>query len=237
MTEIITDTIKCLLWFCQQDYWSTTTGSPPKDATQNYELINGTEDGGQTVVEFSRDAVTGDNNDVQFMVRFCESVRHVTSTWLERGNDHKQKLFDLNLGQGTIIISQGNCIIKAIRVCADGVGVEMGVLSGVLAFLAVVLFTFIVIKAEECTIIIINIITTLSPGCTLYFQSHLILSIIIIIISAVYLPICLLKKSIKKENLNEFRISINVTLLQTKLIYSSCSYFGNASILKYSFIY
>lgn len=139
------------------------------------------------------------------------------------------------MGQGTIIISQGNCIIKAIRVCADGVGVEMGVLSGVLAFLAVVLFTFIVIKAEECTIIII-IITTLSPGCTLYFQSHLILSIIIII-SAVYLPICLLKKSIKKENLNEFRISINVTLLQTKLIYSSCSYFGNASILKYSFIY
>ena len=143
------------------------------------------------------------------------------------------------MGQGTIIISQGNCIIKAIRVCADGVGVEMGVLSGVLAFLAVVLFTFIVIKAEECTIIIIIIIiiTTLSPGCTLYFQSHLILSIIIIIISAVYLPICLLKKSIKKENLNEFRISINVTLLQTKLIYSSCSYFGNASILKYSFIY
>jgi len=37
--------------------------------TQNYNLIAASESGGTTVVEFSRDAVTGDNaDDVQFMV-------------------------------------------------------------------------------------------------------------------------------------------------------------------------
>ena len=54
---------------CQQDYWSTSPGNPPKDMTQNYNLIAASESGGTTVVEFSRDAVTGDNaDDVQFMV-------------------------------------------------------------------------------------------------------------------------------------------------------------------------
>jgi len=55
---------------CQQDYWSSSTGNPsPKDVTQNYNLIAASESGGTTVVEFSRDAVTGDNaDDVQFMV-------------------------------------------------------------------------------------------------------------------------------------------------------------------------
>ena len=54
---------------CQQDYWSSSLGKPPKDVTQNYNLIAASESDGTTVVEFSRDAVTGDNdNDVQFMV-------------------------------------------------------------------------------------------------------------------------------------------------------------------------
>lgn len=45
-------------------------GPPPKDGTQNYDLIAASESDGNTVVEFSRDAVTGDNSkDVQFMVR------------------------------------------------------------------------------------------------------------------------------------------------------------------------
>ena len=54
---------------CRQDYWSTSLGTPPKDTTQNYDLIDASESGSTTVVEFSRDAVTGDNaKDVQFMV-------------------------------------------------------------------------------------------------------------------------------------------------------------------------
>ena len=55
---------------CPQDLWSTSTGKPPSDTSQDYELIDASESDGSTVVEFSRDAVTGDNNkDVQFMVR------------------------------------------------------------------------------------------------------------------------------------------------------------------------
>jgi len=38
--------------------------------TQNYDRIAASENGSATVVEFSRDAITGDTaNDVQFMVR------------------------------------------------------------------------------------------------------------------------------------------------------------------------
>ena len=38
--------------------------------SQDYELIIASESDGRTVVEFSKDAVTGDNTkDVQFMVR------------------------------------------------------------------------------------------------------------------------------------------------------------------------
>ena len=40
-----------------------------KDATQNLNLVNATESGGYTMVEFYRPAMTGDTaNDVQFMV-------------------------------------------------------------------------------------------------------------------------------------------------------------------------
>lgn len=55
---------------CWQDYWSSSLGPPPKDGTQNYNLIAASQSGVNTVVEFSRDAVTGDNaKDVQFTVR------------------------------------------------------------------------------------------------------------------------------------------------------------------------
>ena len=55
---------------CSQDLWSTTFGKPPSDTSQDYVLIAASESDGSTVVEFSRDAVTGDNaKDVQFMVR------------------------------------------------------------------------------------------------------------------------------------------------------------------------
>jgi len=50
------------------DHWSTSLGYPPKDRTQNYDLIAASESGSTTVVEFSRDAITGDDaKDVQFM--------------------------------------------------------------------------------------------------------------------------------------------------------------------------
>lgn len=55
---------------CPQDLWSTSFGEPPSDASQDYNLIAASESDGSTVVEFSRDAVTGDDaKDVQFMVR------------------------------------------------------------------------------------------------------------------------------------------------------------------------
>ena len=57
---------------CPQDLWSTSTGKPPSDTSNDYDLIGANETDGSTVVEFSRDAVTGDNaTDVQFMVRSC----------------------------------------------------------------------------------------------------------------------------------------------------------------------
>ena len=61
---------------CQQDQWSTSLGYPPKDGTQNYDLIAASESGSTTVVEFSRDAITGDDaKDVQFMVRLHSNVK------------------------------------------------------------------------------------------------------------------------------------------------------------------
>ena len=68
----------CLI--CRQDYWSRTTGNPsPKDVRQNYDLIAASENGSTTIVEFSRDAITGDNdNDVQFMVRLHSNIKLYT---------------------------------------------------------------------------------------------------------------------------------------------------------------
>ena len=60
----------CNSLICPQDLWSTSFGNPPSDLSQDYDLIAASESDGRTVVEFSRDAVTGDNDtDVQFMVR------------------------------------------------------------------------------------------------------------------------------------------------------------------------
>ena len=60
----------CNSLICPQDLWSTSFSNPPSDMSQDYELITASESDGRTVVEFSRDAVTGDNDtDVQFMVR------------------------------------------------------------------------------------------------------------------------------------------------------------------------
>ena len=60
----------CNSLICPQDLWSTSTGKPPSDMSQDYNLIAANETDGITVMEFSRDAVTEDNDkDVQFMVR------------------------------------------------------------------------------------------------------------------------------------------------------------------------
>ena len=53
-----------------QDYWSTSTSSPPKDAVNNFELVEATEMGGYTSVTFERNLTTGESDiDVQFTVR------------------------------------------------------------------------------------------------------------------------------------------------------------------------
>ena len=52
-----------------QDYWSTSTGKPPKDSANNFVLITATETGGYTTVVFERDPETRDTaNDVQLKV-------------------------------------------------------------------------------------------------------------------------------------------------------------------------
>ncbi|XP_020607036.1 uncharacterized protein LOC110045747 [Orbicella faveolata] len=51
------------------DRWSTSTTLPSNDTEQNFNLMMASEQDGQTMVEFSRDALTGDTaNDVQFKV-------------------------------------------------------------------------------------------------------------------------------------------------------------------------
>ena len=55
---------------CLQDYWSNTTSAPPKDAVNNFELVEATEMGGYTIVTFERNLTTEESNiDVQFTVK------------------------------------------------------------------------------------------------------------------------------------------------------------------------
>ena len=55
--------------FERQDYWSYAAGNPaPKDASQDYKLISVREYGGKTYVDFYRNATTGEDQDIQFMV-------------------------------------------------------------------------------------------------------------------------------------------------------------------------
>ena len=57
------------MFLYRQDYWSTSTGKPSKDSTNNFVLITSTEAGGYTTVVFERDPETNDtSNDVQFKV-------------------------------------------------------------------------------------------------------------------------------------------------------------------------
>lgn len=65
------------------DYWSTSLSKPPKDPKQSFFLTKASEKDGRTMVEFYRDAVTGDTtNDVQF-----QSDTEVTIVWAFRGTD------------------------------------------------------------------------------------------------------------------------------------------------------
>ena len=53
-----------------QDYWSTSRSAPPKDAVNNFELVEATEMAGYTSVKFERNLTTGEANlDIQFTVR------------------------------------------------------------------------------------------------------------------------------------------------------------------------
>lgn len=65
------------------DYWSTSLSKPPKDPKQSFFLTKASEKDGRTMVEFYRDAATGDTaNDVQF-----QSDTEVTIVWAFRGTD------------------------------------------------------------------------------------------------------------------------------------------------------
>ena len=56
---------------CLQDYWSVNTQmGPPRDTVNNFELVEATEMGGYTKVQFQRNLTTGEaDKDVQFTVR------------------------------------------------------------------------------------------------------------------------------------------------------------------------
>ena len=61
---------KLTVYVTLQDYWSTNTSAPPKDALKNFELVEAMEMGGYTSVKFERNLTTGESNiDVQFTVR------------------------------------------------------------------------------------------------------------------------------------------------------------------------
>ena len=62
-----------------QDYWSNTTSAPPKDAVNNFELVEAMEMGGYTSVKFERNLTTGEANlDVQFTVRLYNKYSSCT---------------------------------------------------------------------------------------------------------------------------------------------------------------
>ena len=52
-----------------QDYYSTTTGKPPVDAEQNYNLTNSKEENGTTYLWFTRKRDTNDSKDVLLEVK------------------------------------------------------------------------------------------------------------------------------------------------------------------------
>ena len=61
---------KLTVYVTLQDYWSTNTSAPPKDALKNFELVEAMEMGGYTSVKYERNLTTGESNiDVQFTVK------------------------------------------------------------------------------------------------------------------------------------------------------------------------
>lgn len=87
------------------DYWSTSLSKPTRDPKQNFRLTKVSEKDSTTMVEFFRDAVTGDTaNDVQF-----QDDTEVTIVWAFRGTDAN---VDLSKHTATGILSGKHNIIK-----------------------------------------------------------------------------------------------------------------------------
>jgi len=91
------------------DYWSAGLGAPAEDMAQNLTLVNATEVGGYTNVEFYRHAMTGDPKDVQFM-----NDTEVFVMWgLNSDKDANVALTDKH-GPKDIIVGKHNLIMLAM---------------------------------------------------------------------------------------------------------------------------
>lgn len=95
------------------DYWSTSLSKPPKDPKQSFFLTKASERDGRTMVEFYRDAETGDTaNDEQF-----QSDTEVTIVWASRGTDAN---VDLSKHTVTGVLSGKHNMIKEAMAAKTG---------------------------------------------------------------------------------------------------------------------
>ena len=65
-TELVRTLFK--LWFLLQDRFATDRFLPPIDESQDWILVSGEEENGFTILEFTRDLITCDDNDLEVKV-------------------------------------------------------------------------------------------------------------------------------------------------------------------------
>ena len=56
-------------FFSEQDRYAVSRYTPPIDASQDWQLVSGTEEGGATVLEFTRKLINCDDKDLDIKVR------------------------------------------------------------------------------------------------------------------------------------------------------------------------
>ena len=57
---------------CAQDRFATTRSPPPVDKQQDWKLVNGEEEGGFTILKFTRKYITCDKDDLPITVSTVE---------------------------------------------------------------------------------------------------------------------------------------------------------------------
>lgn len=65
-TELVRTLFK--LWLLLQDRFATDRFLPPIDESQDWILVSGEEENGFTILEFTRDLITCDDNDLEVKV-------------------------------------------------------------------------------------------------------------------------------------------------------------------------